>query len=247
MAIPQPKLRYDDSGDGGSGFQMRHLRFWPLTYWLIAINAVVFFIQMACNGTVTEWGEFAPIKIVHGLQFWRFLSFQFLHGSIWHLLFNMLALYYFGVIVESRLGRRRYLAFYLICGICGALFYLLLWRLDFLSASAGEAMLGASAGIFGVLIGVVHVAPHMAIRMLFPPIILRIRTLALIFIGIAALTILAKGQNAGGEAAHIGGALAGWVLIKNVDLLNLFDRKRKQRRFWRPGDPASNFFREDLG
>jgi membrane associated rhomboid family serine protease len=246
MAIPQRKIPDYDSGDSG-GFQPRRLRFWPVTYWLIVVNVAVYLAQLTSGGTIGEWGEFEPGKVIFGLQLWRFLTFQFLHGSFWHLLFNMWTLFYFGTIVEGRLGAKRYLAFYLICGMCGAFFYLLLWRLNFLNATAGEAMVGASAGIFGVLIGVVHVAPRMAIRMLFPPLTLRIRTLAMIFIAIAVITILAKGQNAGGEAAHIGGALAGWVLIKNIDWLNLFDRtRRRQQRFWRPGDPASNFFRQDL-
>jgi membrane associated rhomboid family serine protease len=85
----------------------------------------------------------------------------------------------------------------------------------------------------------------MAVRLLFPPILLRMQTLAWIFIGFAVLAIVAKGANAGGEAAHLGGAFAGWLLASNHHWLNIFDRKHRHRRFWRPGDPAEDFFRRD--
>jgi membrane associated rhomboid family serine protease len=106
-------------------------------------------------------------------------------------------------------------------------------------------MIGASAGVFGVLIAAVKIAPNMTVRMIFPPVSLRMTTLAWIFIGFAVLTIISKGQNAGGEAAHLGGAFVGWLLMSNHGWLNVFDRKRRGKRFWRPGDPAEKFFRRE--
>jgi membrane associated rhomboid family serine protease len=57
---------------------------------------------------------------LRGFEFWRFISFQFLHANLSHLLFNMIGLYFFGSIVEQYLGSKRYLAFYLLCGVAGA-------------------------------------------------------------------------------------------------------------------------------
>lgn len=244
MAIPQPKRREDDFG---GGFHPRPLRLWPVTYWLIAINIAMFLAQLASQGIVTNWGDFSIAGVIYGFQLWRFLTFQFLHASLWHLLFNMVTLYYFGDFVERRLGARRFLAFYLICGACGGASYLLIWQLGFIRPETAGPMVGASAGIFGVLIAVLYLAPRMIVQLLFPPIALRMRTLAAIFLVIAVGTIFLQGSNAGGEAAHLGGALVGWILIKNVHWLNIFDHSRKRaHRFWRPGDPASTFFREDI-
>jgi membrane associated rhomboid family serine protease len=99
--------------------------------------------------------------------------------------------------------------------------------------------------VFGILVAVMVIAPHTTVQLLLPPVLVRIRTVAMIFIGMAVVTILAKGPNAGGEAAHLGGAVAGWILIANPNWLNFLDRSKRRQRFWRPGDPASNFFRED--
>jgi membrane associated rhomboid family serine protease len=243
MTRSAPRMRYDNSWSGG-GFDIRRMRLWPATYWLIVVNIGVFVAQVASGDLVTQWGSFSIATAIRGYQIWRFVTFQFLHADVLHLAFNMIALYIFGRIVENRLGAKRYLAFYLLCGICGAVVFLLLWKLGFLSRDPYQPMVGASAGIFGLLVAVLNIAPRMVVRYVFPPMVMRLRTLALIFIGLAILTILSRGENAGGEAAHLGGALGGWILITNVGWLNWFDRSKRRQRFWRPGDPASNFFRQ---
>ena len=102
---------------------------------------------------------------------WRLIGFQFLHADMLHLMFNMIALYFFGPLIEGVLGGKRYLAFYLLCGIAGGLMYLLLnlagyvWvdSLGFVEVpgllfnAAGTPLIGASAGVFGVLVGVLGV------------------------------------------------------------------------------------------
>jgi membrane associated rhomboid family serine protease len=248
MGIPQPQRSSGWSGGGGSGggFNFGQMRQWSLTYWLIAINIAVFVADMASGGRLTDWGAFTISDGVFRGQVWRFVTCMFLHAGLFHIFFNMLALYYFGGFVEARFGRKRYLAYYLICGICGVLSYMALYRLRFLDTTADTGMVGASAAIYGVLIGVVYLAPGVVVRLLLPPVAMRIRTMALLFIGLAVVIILTRGPNAGGEAAHLGGALGGWLLITNPRWLNIFDRQtRKPSRFWRPGDPGSKFFREE--
>lgn len=245
MAIPQPQRSSTEWSNSG-GFDFGKLRFWSITYWLIAINIAVYVADLLSGGLLSYLGEFSVATAIFRGQAWRFITCMFLHGGPLHLFFNMLALYFFGLIVENRLGRRRYLAFYLICGICGDLFYLALYRLRFLDAAADQGMIGASAAVFGVLVGAMYIAPGILVRLLFPPITLRLRTMALLFIALAVLIILSRGPNAGGEAAHLGGALGGWLLITNPRWLNVFDREaRKKSRFWRPGDPNTSFFRQE--
>jgi membrane associated rhomboid family serine protease len=164
-------------------------------------------------GPLELWGFFSPqTAVLHG-QFWRFITFQFLHAGTAHLLMNMVSLYFFGPMIEQYLGRARFIAFYLVCGIGGAVSYLILWTTGILIGSPWLPLVGASAGIFGILIAAALVAPDATVMLLFPPIPMRLKILAWIMLGLAAWTVITHGRNAGGEAAHLGGALVGYALI----------------------------------
>jgi membrane associated rhomboid family serine protease len=211
---------------GGFG----NFQIWSVTTWLIVINVAVFLIDSALGGPIFQLGYFSVAAAVFGGQVWRFVTFQFLHAGIQHLFWNMLALYFFGPMIEDFLQPRRYLAFYLICGCAGAVSDIVLSMAHVLRDSPYAPMIGASAGIFGVLIAAATVAPDMEITLLFPPIPIKLRVLAWIMIGISVYTVMSNGTNAGGEAAHLGGAVAGFGLIKNVHLLNVFVPGRKSAR-----------------
>ncbi len=212
-------------------------RWTSVTAWLIGLNVAVFIADYVLMGMgigylrdlgngyaqrvffLEQWGHFSAALAIGHFQFWRFLSFQFLHASIGHLLFNMLALYFFGQMVEHYLGARRYLVFYLLCGISGALAYMGLWGLGILVASPWVHLVGASAGIFGVLIAAAYIAPDAQVMLLFPPIPLPLKTVAYVMLAIAVYTVFSNGRNAGGEAAHLGGAALGAYLIRRPALL----------------------------
>jgi membrane associated rhomboid family serine protease len=216
----------EPSGSGG----MAALRLWSVNTWLIVINIAVFCLDSMLNGSISPYGYFSVTTAVIGLEFWRFITFQFLHAGPSHIFFNMLGLYFFGPIVESHLGSRRYLAFYLLSGIGGALGYIVLSTLGILITNPNDPLIGASAGIFGVLIGVAQIGPDIRVMLLFPPIPMRMRTMAWVYIGIAVYVILTSGPNAGGQAAHLGGALVGYILIRNDRWLNFADFSRSRRR-----------------
>lgn len=190
-------------------------------------------------------GHFSTSKVLYGLEVWRFITFQFLHGGALHLFFNMFGLWIFGGMVEQYLGFKRYAAFYLVCGIFGAVAYLIL---NFLGGVAGLSLpgvvisepytplVGASAGVFGVIVASAFIAPHAMVVLLFPPIPLPLWLLAYGYVGIALLNLLRGGPNAGGDAAHVGGAIAGYYFIRNTHLLrDFFDFFGGSRR----GSPAS--------
>jgi membrane associated rhomboid family serine protease len=183
------------------------------------------------------WGS-DPVLGSTGLELWRFVTFQFLHdtSTLNHILFNMLTLYFFGGMVENYLGRKRYAAFYLLCGVSGALMYLLLNGL----ATAGQSafgpgfrlpgllfndpttpLVGASAGVFGVIMAAAFLAPNARV-LLFFVIPMRLATLAYGLLAFALLAVVFGWTNAGGEAAHIGGALAGFWLVRNPGHLHGF-------------------------
>ena len=169
---------------------------------------------------IERWGYFSFTTSVAGLQLWRWISFQFLHANLGHLLGNMLGIYFFGAMIEDYLGRRRFLAFYLLCGVAGPVLYLLFALAGVLNTLPQTPLIGASAGVFGILVAASRVAPDARVMLLFPPIPMKLRTMALALLGIAAFTVFSQGRNAGGEAAHLGGAALGFLLITRPGLLN---------------------------
>ncbi len=191
-------------------------------------------------------GHFSTGKALTDLQVWRFITFQFLHANWVHLAFNMLGLWFIGGLVEQYLGRRRYLVFYLLCGAAGAMMYLILNLLGYLvfthvsPALLGRVpallfediytpLVGASAGVFGVLLAAARIAPRQIVDVAFI-LPMRLATAVYIFLALAIVNLLTGGSNAGGDAAHVGGAIAGAYLVRNPHILRSFVRMLPQRR-----------------
>lgn len=180
---------------------------------------------------VAAFGHFSTGKFWSDGQIWRLISFQFLHANLSHLVLNMLGLFFFGGLVEQYLGGRRFAVLYLASGVCGALAYLFLNLLGYLSVQLGAPpmplllvsdpyvpLVGASAGVFGVMMAAAYIAPR-AIVDVFLIIPMTLRTAVYIFLAIAVLNLYVGGNNAGGDAAHVGGAVAGAYLIRRPHLL----------------------------
>jgi membrane associated rhomboid family serine protease len=178
--------------------------------------------------------SFAPDGTTQGLQFWRFIGYGFLHFDLTHILFNMIGLWVFGPIVESRFGRRRFLGIFSVSVVAGALLFLVLNALGIafssdaniqipglLSSDPYTPLIGASAGVYGIILAAAWLEPDEEVLLLFL-IPVRIRVLALVLLGLAVWALLSSGRNAGGEAAHLGGALAGWWVARRPHLLDDF-------------------------
>jgi membrane associated rhomboid family serine protease len=206
--------------------------------WLLIINIIVWLLDMMTNAApqaqrsfLWDWGHFSVAAGVENLQLWRFVSFQFLHANGHHLLVNMLGLFFFGHFAEQWWGSRRFLCFYLATGIAGALFYVMLFYLGLFGNNPipiGEGqtvpasyipMVGASAGIFGILACVAVIAPNLRV-LLFFVIPMSMRTFAVGALCISVVIILFNLDNAGGEAGHLGGAILGFILMRNPQLLS---------------------------
>jgi membrane associated rhomboid family serine protease len=225
-----------------SGSQVGHMGPRSVTTWLIIINVAVYILDHVIHGVghdqfgrrftypiLTQLGYFSVDTAIRHLQVWRFITFQFLHSydNILHLLFNMIGLYFFGPLIEYVLGSRRYLAFYLICGIGGPIMDMLLWMGHVLVASPFMPLVGASAGIFGILIAAAQIAPDATV-LIYGILPMRLRVMAWLLLGIAVFTVFTQGHNAGGEAAHLGGAILGWLLIRNPRVLNFFAKPSRR-------------------
>jgi membrane associated rhomboid family serine protease len=230
----QDRSYYNDSTQDSPAMRLGW-RWWSVTAWLVTINVAVFVVDLLLGriaGTepLWRWGHFSADTAVSGLQVWRFLTFQFLHSGVLHLVFNMLCIYFAGRFVENHLGSRRFLAFYLLSGVGGVLTYLALLAGGVLIHSPSAPLVGASAGAFGLLVALAIIAPQATVFMWPIPIPMSMRTLAWILIGIAVLSVIGGERNAGGEAAHLGGAAAGFLLFRHARLLSVFDRFSLPRR-----------------
>ncbi|MDX2148620.1 MAG: rhomboid family intramembrane serine protease [Planctomycetota bacterium] len=220
---------------------------------LIIVNVAIFVLgafSQPLRDALRDYGHFSTHHLFKNLEFWRLISFQFLHANLLHLFFNMLGLWIFGKWVEDQLGSKMYAAFYLVCGIFGGVAYCVLNGLGWLSQHYGLPripgllindttvnLVGASAGVFGVIMACAFLSPNAVIQLLFPPIPLKMRTFAYAYVGIAVVNLFINGpsgaNNAGGDAAHLGGAAAGYFFIRNKHLLrdffDVFSDSRKAR------------------
>ena len=183
-----------------------------ITPWvgrLIIANAVVLLLLMTLftSQEVFRFLQFSPQTAL--TRPWTFISYMFVHGGLLHLLANMLMLFVFGTAVESRMGSRHFLAYYLFCGVGAAVFSLLLAGL----LPVGP-FVGASGAVLGVAVAFAMFWPD-AELIVFPiPVPIKARTLV---IGLVALDVIGSQLWPGdgiAHIAHVGGALFGYLFFR---------------------------------
>lgn len=222
---------YDDGefGDeGGSGPRMvMRSAYPPLTRAVRALliaNASVFLacfaLMLASDALYSRllhwvaidpelWRSSAPL-----VPLWQLFTYGFLHSttSLMHIVFNMITLYFFGVMLEQELGARRFLITYFASQLLGGLFFLGLA----LATGTSAVLLGASGACFGVMIAAAALWPRRQMIFYFVP--LSLRTMALIFVGIevfSALLALKGGVSDGvSHVTHLGGIVYGFVAVR---------------------------------
>ena len=159
-------------------------------------------------------GEYDPAGMLPGFMPWQLLSYGFLHGSFAHLAFNMLALVMFGAPLEYTWGERRFTTFYLVCVVGAGLCQLLVGSLAVSNGADPYPTIGASGGVFGLLLGYGMLFPHHRVMLLIPPIPMKARTLVIVY-GLFELGLGLTGAQPGvAHFAHLGGMLFGWLLIR---------------------------------
>lgn len=238
----------DQTGDTDTQASIPTLRDSVVVRWLIGLCLVLFaankllaaqVVDAAGNtqtiGLLTKLGNFNIPEGVNGHEYWRLLTYQFLHGGYVHLGMNMMALYVFGPLVEKWWGAKRFLAFYLLCGACGAWLMALFAFNPNLINGQHAWLVGASGSIFGVLVASAMLCPNDEVKLMIPPMWVTVRKLAIIFIALSIGSMFI-GFNVGGNAAHIGGAIFGYVLVKRPWSLDFIDPKAPKLE--PPGGPS---------
>ncbi|MDO8303540.1 MAG: rhomboid family intramembrane serine protease, partial [Sedimentisphaerales bacterium] len=200
----------------------------PVVTYLLIANIVMFLASLIppVNNFFYGWLAIDTTSAVKIIQAWRLITYQFLHNGFWHIFFNMLGLFFLGPTLERHWGSKRFLRFYLMCGIAGGLFYTLLSITHLLHAGM---MVGASGAMLGLLAACAILFPHFVVFIFVFPVPIRIA--AIIFIVMYILNIAAQGANAGGDAAHFAGMVAGAGYVFLMPLLENVRLRRKGSRW----------------
>lgn len=150
------------------------------------------------------------------LRPWTVFTYMFIHAGLWHILWNMLALYFFGRIFLNFYSVRHFVGIYILGGLFGALFFVLAYNLFpyFGPYLPFSRLVGASAAVLAVVVAAAVRSPQYRINLMFVGSV-KLSTFALVVVAMSFLML--SGENAGGNFAHLGGAFAGWLV---ADMLN---------------------------
>jgi membrane associated rhomboid family serine protease len=196
---------------------------------LIIINVVVFLVMVVITvvATVSQFPEIADwlhLQVAIPAPFfayivkpWTIITYAFVHdlGSIFHILFNMLFLYWFGKLFVEYLGSDKLVAVYILGALAGGVAYLLVYNFIpfFMERAPLLGMIGASAAVYAIVVATATLLPDYTFFLLFlGPV--RIKYIAAFYIVLSLLGTIQA--NAGGNIAHLGGALIGFVYIKQL-------------------------------
>lgn len=181
----------------------------PVVKNLIIINVIMFFAtaispeefkNMMVMYNYHDKGRFYPFQIVTSM---------FTHLDLAHLFFNMLGLYFFGPLIESRIGSKKMLIGYLLGGIFSALVYLGFYSFYL---NSGFKLLGASGALFTILVMSAVFYPKAPIQLIFPPVRMQLAVAIIIYIAIDVYMFFSGSRSGIAHLAHLGGAFMGLVL-----------------------------------
>ena len=196
-------------------------------YKIMAINILVFFAMVfvrvifTFSGAGSIYEGFRSYLMMPAdlpqliIQPWSVLTYMFFHEGIFHILFNMLFLYWFGLLLNEYLGSKRLANIYVLGGLAGGVLYLVMYNISpyFAESLASARMLGASAGVYAVVVAAATLAPNTTFfLLLLGPV--KIKYIAIFYVLIAFVN--STGNNAGGELAHLGGAALGFLYVNQL-------------------------------
>jgi membrane associated rhomboid family serine protease len=194
---------------------------------IIFLNVIIFLSVLLFNVVLTlaqqkdvyhfilSWLELPSNLSVFIIRPWTLFTYFLLHEDPFHILFNLLVMYWFGQIIGDMIGNKRITALYVMGGVAGGLLYLLVYNLlpYFSNQVSSSVLLGASAGVYAIVTAAATLVPDYTMFLLFfGPV--RIKYIALFYLVISVAQTTST--NAGGNIAHLGGALIGFLFIKQL-------------------------------
>ncbi len=180
----------------------------PVTQALLLINVALFAADMLMGRLLSALFALWPI----GPNFmpWQLVTYAFLHGDFFHLFFNMLGLWMFGAELERIWGTKRFIQFYAASVLTAALCQLLVNAL----LDSRVPTVGASGGLFGLLLAFGMMFPNRIIMPLFPPIPMKAKIFVAVFGGLELFFGVTGTQSGVAHFAHLGGMLGGFLMIR---------------------------------
>jgi membrane associated rhomboid family serine protease len=181
---------------------------------LIIVNVAVYLLQVFFEFTGGGWFEgllgLRPALVTHRYALWQFVTYMFLHGNVFHLLFNMLSLYMFGNDLMRYWGPRRFLSYYFVTGIGAGLCS---WVV---AMQSPNTVIGASGAIYGLLLayGLTYPNRIVYLNFLFP---VKVKWLVVIFGAVAFLSSITGSDPGVSHIAHLGGMVVGYLYLKGRD------------------------------
>ena len=210
----------------------------PVTKALLIANGVVFLLQQLLGDPAFAafmlWplgGGTDPFGPSTMFLPWQLVTYAFLHGSFAHVGFNMLALLMFGAPLEYTWGQRRFLSYFLVCVVGAGLCQLAVGSWAVAQGGGAYPTVGASGGIFGLLLAYGMLFPNQRVMLLIPPIPMKARTLVIVYGAIELLLGFSGLQPGVAHFAHLGGMFFGWLLIRYWRGQPPFGRGGPRRRF----------------
>ena len=193
---------------------------------LIVLNVLVFTVLVVVSAILRLSGADAANMLI-GRQLelssdlwvllrhpWTLLTYAFTHRDFFHILFNMLNLYWFGQLIREYLGDRRLVSLYILGGLAGAVLFLLSYNLiPRLALGPGANVIGASGAVTAIIVAAATLLPDYTFMLiLIGPVKIKWIAAVVVIISIAGI----NGGNAGGEITHLGGALLGYVFVRQL-------------------------------
>lgn len=182
----------------------------PVTQALIVANVIVFVLELTGAGALLESFALWPTPEAVLAAPWRLVSYSFLHGSVGHIFFNMFAVYMFGSELERLWGGRRYAWTWFASVITAALTQVAVGTL----MGSAEPVIGASGGVFGLLLCYGLLFPNRQLMLLFPPIPMPAKVFVMLYGGLELFLGVFGIQTGVAHFAHLGGMAGGWLVLR---------------------------------
>jgi membrane associated rhomboid family serine protease len=215
LSLAKPVLMYR-----GRTFSLSFPPFTPWVKRIVIACAAVYFLEVLLGavaprlaGGLLDYFSLVPGLVIQRGMIWQLVTYSLLHAGIWHLLMNMLTLWMFGSQEEMDWGSRKFLEFYLFCVVGAALVTIAVAYMR-VGMTPGTATLGASGGVYGVLVafGVLYGDREI---FLFPfPFSMRAKYLVWIIVFLVVISTLQPSQGGVANFAHLGGLFFGFVYVK---------------------------------